>query len=137
VSELFGLETRLDNVLPNPDGKPLDPASLVGASSRMSNQGAGEVQRAESVRVDVAAVIAQVLPNGNLVIEGRQEVRVNFEVREVYVAGIARPEDVTPLNTIPHDKVAELRVAYGGRGQITDVQQPRYGSQVLDILLPY
>jgi flagellar L-ring protein precursor FlgH len=77
------------------------------------------------------------LPDGNLVLEGRQEVRVNFEVREVYVAGIARPEDITPLNTVPHDKIAELRVAYGGRGQLTDVQQPRYGQQVLDVLLPY
>ena len=70
-------------------------------------------------------------------IAGRQEIRVNFEVRDVYVTGIVRPEDITPQNTIPHDKIAELRVAYGGRGQITDVQQPRYGSQMLDILLPY
>jgi flagellar L-ring protein precursor FlgH len=82
-------------------------------------------------------VVIQVLPNGNLVIQGRQEVRVNFEVRELYVAGVARREDIRPDNTIPHDKIAELRVAYGGRGQITDVQQARYGAQVLDIILPY
>ena len=87
--------------------------------------------------MNVAAVITQVLPNGNLVLQGRQEVRVNFEMREVLVAGIARPEDITPRNTIGQEKIAELRVAYGGRGQITDVQQPRYGAQVLDILLPY
>lgn len=137
IDSLFGLETKLDNLLPNPSSKPLDPGSLVGASSRASNQGVGEVQRQESIRMNVAAVITQLLPNGNLVIQGRQEVRVNFEVREVYVAGVARPEDITPLNTVPHDKIAELRVAYGGRGQLTDVQQPRYGQQVLDILLPY
>ena len=87
--------------------------------------------------MNLAAVITQMLPNGNLVIQGRQEVRVNFEMREVIVAGIVRPEDITPRNTIGHEKIAELRVAYGGRGQITDVQQPRYGAQVLDILLPY
>ena len=137
IDSMFGLETKLDNLLPNPSSKPLDPGSLVGASSRASNQGVGEVQRQETIRMNVAGVITQLLPNGNLVLEGRQEVRVNFEVREVYVAGIARPEDITPLNTIPHDKIAELRVAYGGRGQLTDVQQPRYGQQVLDILMPY
>lgn len=137
VDRLLGLETKLDDVLPNPSGRPLDPGSLVGASSQMNNRGSGEVQRAETIRVNVAATVSQLLPNGNLLIEGRQEISVNFEVREVYVAGIARPEDITPQNTIPHDKIAELRVAYGGRGQITDVQQPRYGAQILDIILPY
>lgn len=137
ISELFGLETKLDNILPSPSSKPLDPSALVGASSGMSNQGSGEVQREEDIEVNVAAVVTQILPNGNLVLEGRQQIRVNFEMREVYVGGIIRPEDITPRNTIPHDKIAELRVAYGGRGQITDVQQPRYGAQILDIILPY
>jgi flagellar L-ring protein precursor FlgH len=103
----------------------------------MLNSGRGNTSRNEEIRVNVAAVVTQVLPNGNLVLQGRQEVRVNFEVRELYVAGVARREDIRPDNTIPHDKIAELRVAYGGRGQITDVQQPRYGAQVLDIILPY
>jgi flagellar L-ring protein FlgH len=137
ISEFFGLETKLDNLLPNPDSKPLDPSALVGASSGMSHQGSGEVDREEDIKVNVAALITQILPNGNLVLQGRQEIRVNFEMREVFVGGIVRPEDITPRNTIPHDKIAELRVAYGGRGQLTDVQQPRYGAQVLDILLPY
>ncbi len=133
LTNLLGLENKLDKILPTP----INPSSLVDAESSMQNRGVGETEREETVRLNVAAVVTQVLPNGNLVVEGRQEVRVNFEVREVIVAGVVRPEDITPRNTVPHDKIAELRVAYGGRGQLTDVQQPRYGAQVLDILLPY
>ena len=103
----------------------------------MLNSGRGNTARTEAIKLNVAAVVTQVLPNGNLVLQGRQEVRVNFEVRELYVAGVARREDIRPDNTIQHDKIAELRVAYGGRGQITDVQQPRYGAQVLYVILPY
>jgi flagellar L-ring protein precursor FlgH len=82
-------------------------------------------------------VIIQVLPNGNLVLQGRQEMRVNFEVRELLVSGIIRPEDILQTNTISYDKIAEARIAYGGRGQLTDVQQPRYGAQFLDVILPF
>jgi flagellar L-ring protein FlgH len=133
ASHFFGYESKLDKIFPNA----VDPNNLVDLNSDMLNSGRGNTSRNEEIRVNVAAVVTQVLPNGNMVLQGRQEVRVNFEVRELYVAGVARREDIRPDNTIPHDKIAELRVAYGGRGQITDVQQPRYGAQVLDIILPY
>jgi len=115
----------------------VDASAVVDVTSGASDKGAGSVNRSESIETQVAAVVTQVLPNGNLVIEGRQEVRVNFEVRDLIVAGIVRPEDIGADNTIPSAKIAEARIAYGGRGQITDVQQPRYGQQVLDAILPF
>ena len=113
------------------------PGRLLTADSTSSSDGKGTVQRQESLQTNVAAVVTQLLPNGNFVVEGKQEVRVNFEIRELIVAGIVRPEDIQSDNTIDSSKIAQARIAYGGHGQITDVQQPRYGQQVMDVLLPF
>ena len=113
------------------------PGRILTADGTSSSDGKGSVQRQEALQTNVAAVVTQVLPNGNLVVEGKQEIRVNFEIRELIVAGIVRPEDIQSDNTIDSSKIAQARIAYGGRGQITDVQQPRYGQQVMDVLLPF
>ncbi len=113
------------------------PNRFLTADSAAVSEGKGTVDRKEDLQTNVAGVVTQVLPNGNLVIEGKQEVRVNFEVRELIVAGIVRPEDIESDNTIESTKIAQARIAYGGRGQITDVQQPRYGQQLMDIMLPF
>ena len=113
------------------------PGRILTADATASSDGKGSIDRKEEITTNVATVVTQLLPNGNLVIEGRQEIRVNFEIRELIVAGIVRPEDIESDNTIDSTKIAQARIAYGGRGQITDVQQPRYGQQVMDVLLPF
>jgi flagellar L-ring protein precursor FlgH len=113
------------------------PGKLLTADGTSSSDGKGSIQRQESLTTNIAAVVTQVLPNGNLVVEGKQEIRVNYEIRELIVAGIVRPEDIQSDNTIDSSKIAQARIAYGGHGQITDVQQQRYGQQVMDVLLPF
>jgi flagellar L-ring protein precursor FlgH len=113
------------------------PGRLLSADGSSSSDGKGSVARQENLQTSVAAVVTQLLPNGNLVVEGKQEIRVNYEIRELIVAGIVRPEDIQSDNTIDSSKIAQARIAYGGRGQISDVQQPRYGQQVMDVLLPF
>ena len=128
-----GFEQRLADILP--DGA--NPAQLVDLSSGSNSRGEGSVDRREDVQLTIAAIVTEVLPNGNLVIAGKQEVRVNYELRELTVTGVIRPEDISNANLIGHEQIAEARISYGGRGHLTDVQQPRYGQQIYDILFPF
>lgn len=133
LNGLLGFENNLHKYLPNQ----VDNANLLGLDGATTNTGAGKIDRGEEITLKVAAIVSQILPNGNLVIHGKQEVRVNYEVRELQIAGIVRREDIASTNTISYEKIAEARISYGGRGLITDVQQPRYGNQVIDILFPF
>lgn len=133
LNSFMGYETKLRNFLPNA----VDPGNLVSAGSTSEAGGTGNISREEEIDLRIAAIVTDVLPNGNLVISGRQETRVNFELRELKIAGIVRPEDITTLNEISYDQIAEARVSYGGRGELSDVQQPRYGQQVFDIIWPF
>lgn len=145
LSSFLGFEQKIRGALHgsaptdgSTDNRPaVDTASLVNADSTTSYEGNGSVNRSEAISLTVAAIVTEVLPNGNLVIQGRQEVRVNFEKRELLLAGIVRPEDISSSNTIAHSQIAEARISYGGKGQLTDVQQPRYGTQLYDIIFPF
>jgi flagellar L-ring protein precursor FlgH len=132
MTNMFGFETFIPQMLAG-----AIPASLVNTASTNNNGGQGEMKRSESVTLSLAGVITQVLPNGNLVVAARQEVRVGSELRELQVSGVIRPQDIASDNTVMHNRMAEARIAYGGRGQLTDVQTPRWGQQALDILLPF
>ena len=135
--ENSGVDNFIGSKAISPNSPFAPPFRILTADSNGSSEGKGSIDRKEELLTNLAAVVTQVLPNGNLVLEGKQEIRVNFEVRELVVAGIVRPEDIQSDNTVESTKIAEARIAYGGRGQITDVQQPRYGQQVLDVLLPF
>jgi flagellar L-ring protein precursor FlgH len=125
----FGLQTLLPSSI--------TPAALLGVTTSSGNTGNGQIQRNEAVTLRLAGIVTQVLPNGNLVVAASQEFLVNSELRELKVTGVIRPQDIASDNTVLHDRMAEARIAYGGRGQLTDVQRARWGQQMMDILMPF
>lgn len=133
ISAFFGYEQYLGKVFPDA----VDKDTTIDINSNREIAGDGKIDRKENIDVTFAAIVTQVLPNGNLVIEGTQEIRVSYEVRQLTMRGIIRRADISSDNTIESSKIAELRVSYGGEGVISDVQQPRYGRQILDIVAPF
>jgi flagellar L-ring protein precursor FlgH len=133
LTKLLGFESSLHAILP----EAVTPGDLADINSSKSTTGDGTVERVETITLTVAGIVTQILPNGNFVIQGRQEMRVNYEVRELWLTGVVRPEDISSTNTIDYSKMAEARVVYGGRGVLSELQQPRYGVQLFDILYPF
>jgi flagellar L-ring protein precursor FlgH len=133
VPHFFGLESSLGKILPGE----YDPAKMIETNSKTTNAGAGSVNRAEKISLTIAAVVTAVLPNGNMVIQGTQEVRTNAELRQLTVAGIVRPEDISSSNTIRHTQIAEARISYGGRGDISRVQKTPAGQSLIEKFSPF
>ena len=133
VSNFLGLETLAARIMP----KGFSAANAVNTNSNLSNTGTGTITRQEQINLTVAAVVTSVLPNGNLVIQGRQEVKTNADVRELTVAGIVRPEDITSSNTVNHTQIAEARINYGGRGDLSDLQKTPAGPALLQHYSPF
>ncbi len=133
VSNFFGIEQAVGQFF----NGAFDPATMIEADSSSDANGTGAINRDEKIELTVAAVIVDRLPNGNLVLAGRQEVRINGEMRELTVSGLVRPEDITSTNTISHTQIAEARISYGGRGQISAVQRPGWGQRIGDAISPW
>lgn len=133
IPNFLGLESSLGKILPGE----FDPANAIRTNSATNNAGAGAVTRAEKINLTIAAVVTGVLPNGNLMIQGNQEVRTNAELRQLTVAGIVRPEDITATNTIRHTQIAEARINYGGRGDISRVQKTPAGQSLIERFSPF
>ncbi|WP_226637540.1 flagellar basal body L-ring protein FlgH [Brevundimonas poindexterae] len=133
VTNFFGLENSLGQAFPGG----FDPANMVGVQGQANASGSGSVNRSERVNLTIAAVVTDVLPNGNLIIQGRQEVRTNREVRELTVAGIVRPEDISSANSIDHTQIAEARISYGGRGDISRMQATPAAQSLVERFSPF
>ena len=133
LPNLLGFESTLAHNLP----RSFSAANAVGTSSSFSNDGSGSVNRSETVSLTVAAVVTGVLANGNLVIQGKQEIMINAEKRILTVAGIVRPEDITSTNTIQHTQIAEARISYGGQGTVSRVQAVPAGTSLLQKFSPF
>jgi flagellar L-ring protein precursor FlgH len=133
VPHFFGLENSISKIFPGG----YDPSALIETESDMAKQGSGSVTRKEKISLTVAALVTQVLPNGNMVIQGTQEVRTNNDIRQLTVAGIVRPEDISAANTIRHTQIAEARISYGGRGDISRNQKTPAGQAVVEQFSPF
>jgi flagellar L-ring protein FlgH len=133
IPNILGYETKLSKIFPSA----VNPDELLAFKTKHNTEGDGKIDRSEKIELTFAAIVTQVLPNGALAIMGRQELRVNFELRELMLTGVVRPQDIDADNSISDDRIAEMRVAYGGRGTLSDLQQPRYGTQIWDILFPF
>lgn len=134
LNTMVGYESRLSKIFPKEVN---NGGELFSFSTKHDTEGNGKIDRKETMILTFAAVVTQVLPNGSLAIIGRQEVKVNYELRELRVTGVVRPQDIEADNSISHEKIAEMRVAYGGRGMLSDLQEPRWGTQLWDILFPF
>lgn len=132
LSKLAGAETGLSKYFPG-----ITPSSVFDTSSTPSHSGKGTINRAEQINLEVAAMVVQLLPNGNLVIKGEQEILVNSELRRLHVSGIISKADIDPGNIVNSRRISQARIYYGGEGEINDVQQDKWGNKIIEAIMPF
>lgn len=132
ITGLFGLENVVPRFSPE-----VNMGSLIGAGTSRSFKGTGETERSGELVAKMSAMVTQVLPNGNLMIEGKRLVRVNNEEQVMVLSGVIRTRDVTASNTIPSYMIADAKIYYAGRGVIADKQKPGWLSRGLDKIEPF
>ena len=133
VPNFFGLESTIGKILPGA----FDSGKMITTNTADASQGTGGINRAEQISMTIAAVVTQVMPNGNMVIQGSQEIKTNEDLRQLTVSGIVRPEDISSSNTILSSQMAEARINYGGRGDIASVQKTPAGTALLQRFWPF
>lgn len=131
-NSMFGLEKAAANAF----GAASTP-NVLNVTSNPQLTGSAKYEVKDKMTFQIAATVVQILPNGNMVVDGRQEMRLVNEVREVMIKGIVRREDISASNTINSEKVSELRISYGGRGDLSDMQSFPWGQQIANKLLPF
>lgn len=135
IGNILGLQSNLDRILPG--GFDSTDAEFVDVTGQSTTNGAGKIDRKEEIEMKVAATVIQILPNGNMVLSGQQEILVNHEMRILTVSGVIRPEDISSENSVSYEQIAEARIRYGGEGTLSDVQYPKYGQDVYDTIMPF
>ncbi len=114
-----------------------NPFSPAQASYESEFEGTGSTVRSGALEAYISARIVQILPNGNFVIEGNREVRVNNENQIITLTGVVRPRDISGENVVQSTYIADARISYSGSGIVNDQQRPGWLVRILDNIWPF
>jgi len=110
---------------------------LITSSSDNSFKGAGSTTRQGQLTATITAIVKEVLPNGNLVVQGTRSVAVNHEEQYITITGVVRPEDINRDNVVLSSQVADANISIGGVGVVADKQRGGWGTWVFDLIWPF
>ncbi|MGD0234020.1 MAG: flagellar basal body L-ring protein FlgH [Syntrophorhabdales bacterium] len=132
IPNFLGQETRYVQNHPA-----INPAHLITANSTNNFSGTGETTRTGTVTATISAKVVEVFPNGNLAVEGKREIYVNYEKKEILLQGIVRPRDIASDNSVLSSQVADAKIMMTGIGVVGEKQRPGWLSRILDGVWPF